>query len=279
MGESKKSKKSSNTISLLDLTEWQKPLRLRIFAGPNGSGKSTVIHSIRNIVENGCLLDFGAYVNADDIAQQLRTDKLDCKAFGIGDFSLDHFFDFAQQSGILSESLRAENLKSILRFQENQVYLIQPEFVEEAAMMLAACLREDLRMQLKRFSFETVFSHPSKIEIIKKASDAGYKVYFYFVGTSSPDINVFRVQSRVNKGGHNVARQKIIDRYYRSMDLLWEAAQHAYRAYFFDNSSDGKDSTLFANFKVVDGKKVWSIVDEAQIPQWFMKYYVQKSSN
>jgi predicted ABC-type ATPase len=87
------------------------------------------------------------------------------------------------------------------------------------------------------------------------------------------------VQSRVNKGGHNVARQKIIDRYYRSMDLLWEAAQHAYRAYFFDNSSDGKDSTLFANFKVVDGKKVWSIIDESQIPQWFMKYYVQKSSN
>jgi predicted ABC-type ATPase len=47
--------------------------RLRIFAGPNGSGKSTIIHSIRQFKKsNGTPIDFGVYINADDIAAQLR---------------------------------------------------------------------------------------------------------------------------------------------------------------------------------------------------------------
>jgi len=40
--------------------------RLRIFAGPNGSGKSTIV----NIVKEQAV-DFGVYVNADDIKTEL----------------------------------------------------------------------------------------------------------------------------------------------------------------------------------------------------------------
>ena len=47
-------------------------LRLRVFAGPNGSGKSTVIQFVRNQKVNGKHIDFGIYINADDIAQKLR---------------------------------------------------------------------------------------------------------------------------------------------------------------------------------------------------------------
>lgn len=48
------------------------PLRLRVFAGPNGSGKTTVINSIRNLIVNDQPIDFGHYINADDIAVQLK---------------------------------------------------------------------------------------------------------------------------------------------------------------------------------------------------------------
>jgi predicted ABC-type ATPase len=46
--------------------------RLRIFAGPNGSGKSTMIDAIRKEKVNGRHVDFGYYVNADEIAVELR---------------------------------------------------------------------------------------------------------------------------------------------------------------------------------------------------------------
>ena len=46
---------------------------MRVFAGPNGSGKSTIINAVRNVKVGNQLVDFGIYVNADDIAAELRS--------------------------------------------------------------------------------------------------------------------------------------------------------------------------------------------------------------
>jgi predicted ABC-type ATPase len=51
------------------------------------------------------------------------------------------------------------------------------------------------------FSFETVMSHPSKVNFMIRADDAGYDVTLYFVCTSDPEINVRRVENRVRRGG------------------------------------------------------------------------------
>ena len=133
-----------------------------------------------------------------------------------------------------------------------------------------------LPIQIK--SVETVFFHESKVEIIKQAKEAGYKVYLYFVSTEHPDINVYRVKIvRVGEKGHDVDENKIKDRYYRSMELMYEAAQYCYQAYFFDNSVDGSKHSLFAHFKLnKDGQKEWDKLDEAGYPIWFKKYYSGK---
>jgi predicted ABC-type ATPase len=133
--------------------------------------------------------------------------------------------------------------------------------------------------QGKKFSFETVFSHPGKVDIIKKAQKEGYKVYLYFVSTEHPTINVFRVKVvRVGDNGHDVKEEKIISRYYRSMDLMYEAAQHSYQSYFFDNSVEGNNNhTMFAHFKVnAKGVKNWDDLPETGSPNWFRKYYSSK---
>jgi len=44
-------------------------LRLRVSAGPNGSGKTTIIEAVRKAKVNGRPVDFGIYINADDIAR------------------------------------------------------------------------------------------------------------------------------------------------------------------------------------------------------------------
>ena len=117
------------------------------------------------------------------------------------------------------------------------------------AQIIADYLRKKLLSGREKFSFETVFSHPSKLDIMRQAAEAGYKVYLYFVSTESPTINIFRVAARAEQGGHDVPPDKIKSRYYRSLDLLYEASQLVYQAYFFDNSKEGADFSMFAHFK------------------------------
>ncbi len=69
---------------------------------------------------------------------------------------------------------------------------------------------------------------------------------------------------------------KIEQRYYRSLDLMFEAAQVAYQAYFFDNSKDGEAFRLFAHFKNLKGEKNWDAMDDASVPNWFIDYYSNK---
>ena len=57
-------------------------LRLRVFAGPNGSGKTTIIEEVRKAKVNGRAIDFGLYINADDIARSLKT-SVDLKQYEI----------------------------------------------------------------------------------------------------------------------------------------------------------------------------------------------------
>jgi predicted ABC-type ATPase len=47
------------------------------------------------------------------------------------------------------------------------------------------------------FSFETVMSHPSKVDFLELAGSLGYETVLYFVSTSDPELNVVRVSERV----------------------------------------------------------------------------------
>jgi predicted ABC-type ATPase len=251
-------------------------LRLRVFAGPNGSGKSTVIHTIRSHKVKGKPVDFGFYINADDIAYALRKKR----GFSFKPFKViaepEEFFDTASQSGLINASFPSETFYASYTITDN-IITVSPEYIERLAQIIADYLRKKLLSQKERFSFETVFSHHSKLDVMREAKDAGYKVYLYFVSTESPEINKFRVDARVQKGGHYVDPAKIDSRYYNSLGLLNEAAQLAYQAYFFDNSTDGQESTLFAHFKVVAGKKLWDPIEEHNVPEWFRKYYSTQS--
>lgn len=148
--------------------------------------------------------------------------------------------------------------------------------IEQLAQLIARYLREALLEQGTRFSFETVFSHKSNLDIMRRAADKGYKVYLYFVSTESPEINKYRVNLRVTQGGHDVPEDKIESRYHRSLSLLFDATEIAYQVYFFDNSLDDKPFRLIAHFKVVEGKKVWDEIEQHP-PQWFEKYYLEQS--
>jgi predicted ABC-type ATPase len=248
---------------------------MRVFAGPNGSGKSTVIESVRQYQVDGWPVDFGYYINADDIAKELRSKGFPFSKYGIR-VTDKEFRAIALASGLINDGFPLNEFLASYTLSRNRIYLKNPAADERLAQTIADFLRKKLLMERKKFSFETVFSHPGKLDIMRQAREAGYKVYFYFVSTGSPDINIFRVQARKKKGGHDVPEEKIRSRYYRSLDQLYDASQLAYQAFFFDNSIDNVDPLLFDVFKVKKGKKHW--IHNAEAPQWFVEHYSKKVS-
>ena len=113
-------------------------------------------------------------------------------------------------------------------------------------------------------------SHPSKIDFIKKAVESGYKTYLYFVSLEDPKLNKERVKARVLLLGHNVPEDKIESRYYRTMELLFDAIKEVDKAYFFDNS--GSKSVFFAGYSNYE----IDIIEPDKVPQWFYTWVLNK---
>ena len=202
---------------------------LLVVAGPNGSGKSTLTDYL-----TGAGIDFGEYINADQIAAGLD----------------------------MSEPARSKQAQAIADFQRER------------------CLTGQLS-----FSFETVMSHPSKVDFLVRADDAGYDVTLYFVCTSDPEINIRRVANRAHRGGHDVPRERIVARYWRTLGLLPHAALVARRTVLFDNSAlvGYLANPLLPNPKtglrpvgeVTGNGKDYTITLELDVPAWVFEHLVK----
>lgn len=234
--------------------------RLRVFGGPNGSGKSTILEQIDS------KFDIGHYINADEIEKQLKSTQLiNLKDFGIQDFDLNKFIKASQNHSIIKKA-KGDGYKIDLYFENNTIF--NPDKISHSyeAAFLADILRTELLELGKKFAYETVMSHKSKIEFFKASQKAGYKNYLYYISTESPVINIERVNQRVKLGGHPVAKVKIESRYYNSLANLKPAVQNTYRTFVFDNSGE-KPNLILEVFK---GEEVTFYHNE--IPHWVDKY-------
>ena len=231
--------------------------RLRIFAGPNGSGKSTLKEVISPQFK------IGTYVNADEIMVTMRnTSRLDFSDYNLVVTDKDFKAEY--------DRWPIPTNRDLWFFENNGITVKDNAQVEDYFVsFLADFVRNSLLGVADRFSFETVMSHPSKLDFIKRAKESGYKVYLYFVALPDPELNLLRVKSRVMAGGHDVDPQKVVDRYKRTMDLLGEAVRMVDNAYFFDNSSS--EPLLFAQKENGELKTEGTI-----IPRWYQIYVLDK---
>ncbi len=72
------------------------------------------------------------------------------------------------------------------------------------------------------FGFETTLAAKSYISLIKIARKSGYEISLLYFWLSSPEFAVSRVAKRVRKGGHNIPKDIIERRYYRSISNLFK---------------------------------------------------------
>lgn len=110
-----------------------------------------------------------------------------------------------------------------------------PEAHAYEAAQAAADTRTQLIASGRSFVAETVFSHPSKLDLIRLAQAAGYQAVLH-VMLVGEELAVMRVHYRVRAGGHTVPEHKIRERYHRLWPLAAEAILIADRAVIYDNS-------------------------------------------
>ncbi|OQW43320.1 MAG: hypothetical protein A4S08_00730 [Proteobacteria bacterium SG_bin4] len=110
----------------------------------------------------------------------------------------------------------------------------------EAHSYHAAKLAEHMRLQLLRqgrsFCFETVFSHPSKIDFVAYAKTLGYEIVLVFIHLCDPALNQARIAQRVSEGGHHVPDDKVISRIPRALKLIKKTLPLCDHVYILDNS-------------------------------------------
>ncbi len=241
--------------------------RVRIFAGPNGSGKST----IKKIVDEKVHL--GAYVNADDIKVTLsRNRNLDFSLYGLT-LHKEHFINTLRKSTWSKRMDDVEHTISQFHFEGNCIRISDSYDPEDYFVsFIASYIWDELLESSNKFTVETVMSHPSKLDFIKRAKDQGFKVYLYFVSLADPDLNKRRVETRVLAGGHDVAPEKIEKRYYKTMTNLLSALRLADDAYLFDNSYG--EPNMFA---IKKGNTLE--IQGDYIPKWFITYVIEKLTN
>ncbi|MHA1564637.1 MAG: zeta toxin family protein [Alphaproteobacteria bacterium] len=111
----------------------------------------------------------------------------------------------------------------------------RPEVAYRAARIADQRRQHNLQNKTS-FVTETVFSHPSKLDLVAAAREAGFRLFVFHVGLDSASLSVARVNARVEEGGHTVPEAKIRARYDRNGPLIRQAALMSDLAHIYDNS-------------------------------------------
>jgi predicted ABC-type ATPase len=128
----------------------------------------------------------------------------------------------------------------------------------------AARIAADTRLKLielgRSFIAETVFSHPSKLDLIGQARAGGFTVVAHVLLVPE-DLAVARVRYRVAAGGHDVPEDKIRERHRRLWPLVVHAMRLADSATVYDNSTR-KGPRIVAQFSRGE------VIGHAGWPKW-----------
>lgn len=98
---------------------------------------------------------------------------------------------------------------------------------------------ELLKLAIKEnldFSFETTLGGTTIQQLLVEAAGRGFRLAIWYVGLSSPELHIARVQQRVSRGGHDIPEEAIRRRYESSRRNLINLIPHLTRLRVFDNS-------------------------------------------
>lgn len=157
-----------------------------MFAGPNGSGKSTIKDKVAGLNPNW----LGVYVNPDEIERSIAE-----RGFvDLGDFKLkakaEKLFEALEHSTQLSENDLLSDLDK-LTFSGSKLSFPKSTLNSYIVSAIADFLHENLVASKISFSFETVMSHPRKLQLLEYARSRGFRNYCISLRPRPPKL-IFR---------------------------------------------------------------------------------------
>ena len=117
------------------------------------------------------------------------------------------------------------------------VYPEAPEARSYEAALLAEQQGNTLLLSGASFCFETVYSHPSKVDFVARAKALGYAVIMVVIHLERAELNAARVAQRVSEGGHNVPTEKLLQRIPRMLAQVQASIPLCDEVRVLDNSS------------------------------------------
>ena len=106
--------------------------------------------------------------------------------------------------------------------------------------------------QRQSVAFETNFHSSYNLDLATNARNRSYRCTLYFLALSDPEIAIDRVAERVKRGGHNVDKSTIHQRFKDGLGLLDEKAINFFdRVFIYNSSSVFKLQLVFENKKLI----------------------------
>ena len=113
-----------------------------------------------------------------------------------------------------------------------------PEHESIRAFRLMLERMEQLIARGEDFAVETTLATKSLAGIIENAQRLGYKVGLLYFWLKNPELAIKRVAIRVASGGHNIAENTIVRRYWQGMENLRNIYIHCCDSWvLIDNSA------------------------------------------
>jgi len=87
------------------------------------------------------------------------------------------------------------------------------------------------------FTQETTLSGQRPLRMIREAKEAGYYVRLFYVGISSAEEALRRIENRVSKGGHNIPEADVLRRFAERNTSLAKVLDYVDEAVLYDNEN------------------------------------------
>jgi predicted ABC-type ATPase len=132
-------------------------------------------------------------------------------------------------------------------------------------------LRRAIEKRLN-FAFETTLGANTIPRLLAHAASRGIEIHIWYIGLSSAELHIERVQSRVRRGGHDIPVETIRRRYERSRLNLIELLPRLTALRVYDNSLNADPAAgRTPKLKLIlhmQRQKILNPRDLAHTPDW-----------
>ena len=121
------------------------------------------------------------------------------------------------------------------------------------------CLKKGIN-----FSQETTLSGRQPLQTIQRAIEENYRIRLYYVGVSSAEESLLRIENRVRKGGHDIPVQDVCGQYERRFADLAAVVPYCDEVHYYDNENGFQAVAFYQN------GTIFPLTDH--LPQWMRDF-------